>query len=295
MMRPAGTRIVRIAGEGSFIAAEGLDAAALARIVEAHRANRDPSMTLKRNLGTLVTRVRAAGAGLEPGGAIPPELVVKEAPVPWRRRLYYRVGGVSPFARELEASRRLRERGVGAARVLASSLRPRGGTEVLVSERIDRCVPLRDLLWLGDPVVREPAALRALLSRAGAWLRGLHDAGVWQRDMKPSNVLVREGPRGFEDAELFLVDVAAVRLFLRPLGEARRVRNFAQLLDLTVDLDGEPRRMLLEAYAGPGSGDMERLERLERLVGASIEARRDHRERQCGFRHVDEEHRHSPK
>ncbi len=282
---PTRLREVTLPEEGVFLAVEGVSAEALAGILRAHRENRDPARSLKRNLGTVVTRVTLErGTGAEASG-IPVDLVVKEVPVRLLRRWFYRLGGSSPFHREFEMVRRLGELGVRVPCAVACSVRPSGNRAFLITELITGAVPLRDLLWLGDRVLRDREELGTLFSNVGVWLRSVHDLGVWQRDMKPSNVLVRG--LGSRDPELFLVDLTAVRILGRPVGKTRRIRNLAQLLDLTSDLDGPPRLPLLRAYIGP---DTPAIDRWSRLVSEAIEARRDYRERQCGCRYVDEEH-----
>jgi len=293
MKLPPATQVLHVPGEGTMLAREGLRSELIARLIQTHRETRDPERILKRNRGTLVTRVRVDLAAHDREHAAWTEVVVKEVPIPWRRRFHYRLGGRSPFVRELEVCHRLASMGLETARPLACSLRPAGRTEILIAEHLAGCVPLRDLLWLGDGVIREPQELRALLARVGGWLRKVHDAGVWQRDMKPSNILVRRGRAGFDSAALFLIDVTAVRLYPGGLDRGRRVRNLTQLLDLTPDLDGEPRQILVEAYLGAAAPP--ELERWTREVAAGIEARRDARQRRSGYRLVDEEHRYVPK
>jgi tRNA A-37 threonylcarbamoyl transferase component Bud32 len=278
-----GLREIRLAGGELFLAIDGLTAESLRRILDAHRENRDPSRCLKRNLGTVVTRVPCEGFSHE--------LVVKEVPVRPLRRLLYLLGGSSPFRKEFESVRRLQATGVRVPRAIACTIRPRGASEFLVTELIEGCVPLRDLLWLGERVIRDRDELAALFTRVGAWLRSIHDLGVWQRDMKPSNVLVRGAGPDWGGADLILIDLTAVRVLGGPIDETRRVRNLAQLLDLTADLDGPPREPLLRSYLG-GESPAGEVERLARLVDSAIESRRDYRERQCGFRHVDGEHLH---
>jgi tRNA A-37 threonylcarbamoyl transferase component Bud32 len=167
---------------------------------------------------------------------------------------------------------------------MASSLRSVGGTEFLVTEFLQACVALRDLLWCGSSAIEEPEELEGLLSDLGSWLRGVHDRGVWHRDMKTGNIMVRRRARG--PSEFFLVDLVAVRFFRRPLGMRRRARNLGQVLDLPARCDSLARRPLLEAYTGSSEADGS----LERRVDRAVRARRRYRKRKCGFEYVDEEH-----
>jgi hypothetical protein len=102
--------------------------------------------------------------------------------------------------------------------------------------------------------------------------------------MKAGNMLTthpREGPVRF-----FLIDIDAVRMLRGPLGESRRVRNLAQLLDLPARLDAEAAPGLLAGYA---RGDESLRERLGRLASLALEERRRERQERTGARYVDEE------
>lgn len=283
--QPPGPRRIHLAEEGWFLAVPALDAAALSRILAAHRENRDPARILKWNLGTVVTRVRLEACVLPAASGVPAEVVVKEVPVRAPRRLFHALGGASTFRKEFDAASRLERLSIHSPRPMACTYRPGPGAarhrEFLISEMIQGSVPLHDLLWLGGSVLTDTAELRALLERVGAWLRHVHDQGVWQRDMKPSNVLLR-------GKDFFLVDITVLKFLPRPLDDDRRVRNLAQLLDLTRAHDAVAREPLLRAYS---RGRAEDIARWASKVDAAIEARRDYREKQCGFRYVDEEHR----
>jgi hypothetical protein len=269
---------VLVPGRGVFAARPGVGAGAIASLLESHRLEADPARVLKRNRGTVVTRVSSSLPGA------PGEWVVKETPIPWRRRLYHRAGGTSRFAGEFERVEKLAALGIEAPRPLAASSRPAGRSEFLITELISGARPLRDLLWMGPEPLDDPGLRRRLLEGVGAWLRGLHEAGVWQRDMKAGNVLAthpKEGPERF-----VLIDIDGVRILRGPLGESRRVRNLAQILDLPRRLDEEAATGLLAGYAG---GDASLRERLGSLASLALEARRRERQGRTGARHVDEE------
>ena len=71
---------------------------------------------------------------------------------------------------------------------------------------------LRECLWLGESVLQSASERSELLHHLGAWLRGAHDAGLWQRDLKPNNVLVRAASQGSKGGvEFFLLDVDTFR------------------------------------------------------------------------------------
>jgi tRNA A-37 threonylcarbamoyl transferase component Bud32 len=194
------------------------------------------------------------------------------------------LGAPSPFAGDFEKVRRLEALGLQAPRPLAASLRSLGRTEFLVTEFLQGSICLKDLLWCGSSRIEDPRELAEVFSELGAWLRRVHDCGVWHRDLKTGNIMVRCGASGLR--ELVLVDLVAVRFFRRPLGDHRTSRNLGQVLDLPARFDSLARRPLFEAYAGslPASGDLER--RVDRVV----QERRRYRKRKCGFAYVDEEH-----
>ena len=147
-------------------------------------------------------------------------------------------------------------------------------------------------------MIRDRDELCRLLASVGAWLRHVHDLGVWQRDMKPSNVLLKQSTAlrqadpegaGYDSGTFFLVDVTAVRFWGRPLDAHRRARNLCQILDLPAELDEVARTPFLRAYIADGNGEAD-LDPWLRRVAVAIEARRDSRQDRCGFRFVDDEH-----
>lgn len=282
MSRGGPQRIV-VPGEGVVLAAPGVDAAWVAAALAVHRSTLDPERVLKKNLGTLVTRVDARLLPA-PGPGVTGDIVVKEAPRrrarPWFLGFLRRS---SSFARDFQVADRLRQVGVATPRIVACSLEPAGTTELAISEHAAGAVPLRDLLWLGDRVLAEEAARHALLVRVGEWLRRIHDGGVWQRDMKPSNVLLRGDT-------LLLVDISAVRLRKHGLDLERRTRNLAQLLDLPPEVERSARSSLLQYYLAAGGDSPAKFSEWDTRVASAIEARRAARERRSGFRFVDEEH-----
>ncbi len=242
-------RRVVVPGEGSFVAREGLDAAAIEEALREHRACRDPEGILKRGRFRLVTRVRVRFAAEgTPGGGRLVEAVVKERRLPFRWLLVHRMGVPSRFARVPGIAERLGEAGVSAPRVLAASSRVGGSADYLISEYI-RGVSL-GALFSSRPGASGERTPAELLRAVGAWARALHDRGVWQRDLKCENVIARSGSG--RPGDFVLIDFDGVRFFARPLCLSRRARNLAQLLDLPGGVEAEARWDFLESYVSSG-------------------------------------------
>jgi tRNA A-37 threonylcarbamoyl transferase component Bud32 len=289
MRGAAAERLHRIdlPAEGSFLAREDVSAEILLAALRAHRDNRPPSVRLKANLGRVVSRVQIEPARDAAGARAPSQLVVKEVPLPWRRRLLYSLGATCRFRGDFERARRLAEIGFPTPSVLACSLRPAGPREFEITEFISGALSLRELLWLGENALADASERAELLHDLGRWLRRLHERRVWERDLKPNNVLVRRRRPG--PLEFFLVDITETRFLGRPLDAERRARNLGQLLDLPARLDASAPPALVKGYLD--LSEHAGIDRWLERVGARIESRRAHRLRSTGYRYVDEEYR----
>jgi tRNA A-37 threonylcarbamoyl transferase component Bud32 len=138
----------------------------------------------------------------------PPLRVVKDLP---NRRLW--LAGPETFVKE--GSGRLwyngfglETRGIPTPRLLAC----RG--DRVAGRWIEGAVPLWDHL-------KARGVSRDLAHRLARLLRRMHERGVWHRDLKANNVLVRDG-------ELWIVDLDRVE-FSRQVARRGRVENLAQL------------------------------------------------------------------
>ena len=264
---------------GTFLCADGFSKELLASALSAHAQNQQGDRLLKLRFGTVVTRTSIAHdkAAVATFGAS--EVAVKEVAVPTRRRIAYALGCRSRFHRDFNKKRELTRLGVLTPPILVCSWRAVAGKEYEITEFIEGKT-VRQLLWYGETPLSDATDRIDLLTRVGAWVRKLHDQGVWQRDMKAHNVFVGDAP----PQELYLLDITAVKFFGEPLAEERRVRNLGQLLDVPAHLDAAVAAPLLAGYFGGEPGAHAWHDPIRRVV----ESRRQHRLRTDGFRYVDE-------
>jgi len=165
---------------------------------------------------------------MTPDGSIP--VVVKQfRNQGWRKVLQRRLRG-SKAERSWRASVAMTAAGVStpAPVVLVESDQP-DGPSFFISRQIEPAFEVRQLFRriagrddAGDfpAVVVEP-----FLERLGAFCRGIHDAGVWYRDLSLGNVLVR--PNGDGGLGFFVVDCNRARVGQR-LGVIRRSRDICR-------------------------------------------------------------------
>jgi serine/threonine protein kinase len=103
----------------------------------------------------------------------------------------------------------------------------------------------------------DPESLRAEVRRItpalAALVRSLHDRSLSHRDLKASNILIRQD-RGLRDGFLSLIDLVGVRL-QNPVPMNRRVQNLARLSVSLADAPGRTRTeslRFLRAYLPRG-------------------------------------------
>jgi serine/threonine protein kinase len=116
---------------------------------------------------------------------------------------------------------------VAAARVWALALpRPLAARSAfVVQEELVGAVPVNRYVMQCGPDSRGWSRRRALVDAVADWLRALHAGGIEHRDLKGSNLLVREVGGAFE---LLPVDLAELRIGTS-ISEARRAEALAQL------------------------------------------------------------------
>ena len=185
-------------------------------------------------------------------------------------------------AREYANLLRVRAAGFAAVEPLALAERRSALSRdaLLVTRALPAAVPLPEALRHADA-----ARSRALVARAAALARRLHEAGFWHRDLHVGNLLLRGD-------ELWLVDLQKLRVLPFPLPPALRARDLVWLVS-----DGRlgstaPVRVVAEAYVAalPGGPELERFTALlTRAAARAMRARLASRERRClaassGFR-----------
>ena len=248
-----------------------------------HEKNRGTPACLKWKFDTLVTRIPAQSCPGSEALVSSGEIVVKEVPLPWRRRLLCCLGIPSRFERDFERFERLAAFGFQAPRVLGASFVPMGDREYQFTEFAEGDT-LGDLLWMSDTSVVGADARSALLRTVGRSVRALHERGVWQRDLNPLNLLLQQDDG---DWTPLLLDITALRFFSAPLPRVRRLRNLAQLVDLPKRLEEKATEDLLDGYLGDDAADRKAWEQDLRAV---VDQRREGRLRRTGFRYIDDEH-----
>jgi hypothetical protein len=177
-----------------------------------------PGRVLKDDLRTRVSAVAL------PGGS---SVVEKEyRATGLRRRVEDLLRPTAPL-REWQAALALSRRGVAAARIRALALpRPLAARSAfVVQEELVGAVPVNRFVMGREFGSQGWVRRRALVDAVADWLHALHAGGIEHRDLKGSNLLVREVGSSFE---LLPVDLAAVRIG-RSVSETRRAEALAQL------------------------------------------------------------------
>ena len=280
------SRTIRLTvpGAGTFLAVDGLESKHVTAILRQHDAERGGERCLKLRFGTVVTRVSVSAMDELRDLVGGDDVVVKSVVIPWRRRLAYRIGVASKFAVSFKKLEQLDRLGVSSPSIVACSLYPRGGYEFMLTPFIAASQTVQQLLWLSDTPLASSQRSQ-LLESLGRWMRSLHDNGVWQRDFKPDNVVVKGNDPSVD--RFYLLDTSDVRFFGRPLATGRRARNLSQVLDLPLAIETEAHERVLEAYGLP---DGARRDDLRHEFAAALAERRRQRHAKTGFTYIDEEY-----
>ena len=232
----------------------------IVRAIEEHRAAVGRGEALKISLETNVSMVKAAG--------VSGRLCVKEFRY---RGFLHRLKDLvraSPAKRSWVASQALKFRKVGAASAVAlvqSSVCSRRShyfitAEVAGAEAMDRYVKRE---FAGDDSVPFRTRVRFIIATA-EFLRHAHGQGVRHRDLKSSNLLVREEGEGAW--RFFLVDVARVQ-FAERLSDRARIKNLAQLnASMPKLMNWADRLRFFRHYARGGLGFRDKASGLQRVI-----------------------------
>ncbi|MBI4527653.1 MAG: hypothetical protein HY695_27975 [Deltaproteobacteria bacterium] len=174
---------------------------------------------------------------------------------------------------------RLNVLGIKTAPILAVILRDverTGGCSGLVTLSLSPAKTLTLFFMEQLPVPGHEAARRVLIKRLSDFLCGLHDRGVYPKDFKDTNVLVRQCG---DDHRFYIVDCDGL-LFLRSLSRRRRMKNLAQIgITLGEALSPAERLLFLSAYANRYPELKMDLERVELGWKKAIERRQLQRDR----------------
>ncbi|HLY12375.1 MAG TPA: glycosyltransferase [Planctomycetota bacterium] len=189
---------------------------------------------------------------------------IYKAPV-WTRRVKNFLFG-SRARKELECSLGVHDRGIPQAPVVA--MREDGSETWVAIEKLGDWAQLQATLLSSSD-------RRALCTGYGRFARRLHDAGIWQYDFNPTNILVRDG-------RFLLIDFELMKLYDRAVPEGLRVKSLGKLNRVPsvsktdrlrfllgyLDTDQTERRewksaarAILGHYAAQMDHDLERVER----------------------------------
>ncbi len=191
----------------------------------------------------------------------------------WFRRVKGALLG-SRADHELEMSRGVVRRGIPTSPVFAVGRRK--GESCAVFEALDGWVQLQEVLL--DPATDARRRMR-LLFEYGRFARRLHDAGVWQYDFNPTNILVR-------GSEFKVIDFERMKL-ARSLAEAARLRSIAKM-DRIPRLSRSDRLRFIKGYVAGHPEDQRRLGEIVAAVRRFADRKRADDVRRQGRRCVSE-------
>ncbi len=210
----------------------------------------------------------------------------------------------SRAAREFEMCLGVMRKGVPTVPLTGAG--ERGAESFVVVEKLDGWSQLEEVL-LGAEI--EGRSLKELLFQYGLWARQVHDAGVWQYDFNPSNVLVKT----WGDAvEFKIIDFEKMKLY-RAIPEGDRLQLIAKMKRMPKLTDEDWQSFLdgyLHKYPDEQRREREILDKLERyeeeqakkdtvrLMKACVEENRNFRpfetDRYIGYHRRPHENREVP-
>lgn len=143
---------------------------------------------------------------------------------------------------EFHMSLRLVEAGIPTVPLIALGDRPEEG--LVVMEKLEGWTDLQKILLDPD---RLPAEIRDRIRCYGRFARRLHDAGIWQQDFNPTNILASTTAG---EHELKLIDFERMK-WKRSLSTGERYRSLAKMNRIP-RLSRTDRMRFLRAYLGGG-------------------------------------------
>jgi tRNA A-37 threonylcarbamoyl transferase component Bud32 len=251
----------------------------------------DHSLLQKHGIGvqSLVDGFRGGGTGE----------VIQQGPQALVRRLFigsqeiylklYRLRGLRRWVnsewargralRAFQNARRLADLGIKTAPVLAVVGRDRNGTRGESGLFTLSLSPAQRItLFFLDHLAKHDDGRERLsvLRELGSFLFNIHERGVYPRDFKDSNVLLRRADQGYS---FYLVDYDGF-LFASSVSLRRRLKNLYQIgITLGETLTREERLSLLRCYCEGGLLDEPDVERLEQEISGAIQARQQSKQR----------------
>jgi GT2 family glycosyltransferase/tRNA A-37 threonylcarbamoyl transferase component Bud32 len=157
----------------------------------------------------------------------------------WGRRLKVALFG-SRARHELAMSRGVHLRGIPQAPVIA--MREGGGLDWVAIEKLEGWSQLQATL-LASP------DRRRLCASYGRFARRLHNAGIWQYDFNPTNILVKDG-------EFLLIDFERMKLYEKAVPAESRLQSLAKMNRIP-SLSKTDRVRFLKAYLGASSLELQ--------------------------------------
>jgi GT2 family glycosyltransferase len=185
----------------------------------------------------------------------------------WDRRLKTLLFG-SRARHELEMSHGVHLRGIPQAPVVA--MREGGGEDWVAIEKLEGWAQLQATLLASSD-------RRRLCAAYGRFARRLHDAGIWQYDFNPTNILVKDG-------ELLLIDFERMKLYPKPVPADARLQSLAKMNRIP-SISRSDRLRFLKAYLGSAVLELrlwkEAAKDILRRYAAQVEHDVDRSERRC--------------
>jgi GT2 family glycosyltransferase/tRNA A-37 threonylcarbamoyl transferase component Bud32 len=208
----------------------------------------------------------------------------------WKKMLEYTTGGKTYFIKIYKAPgwwRQLRtmvlgsrarhewtmsdgvyHRGIRQAPVVA--MREGGGEDWVAIEKLDGWTQLQETMLAASD-------RRRLCSGYGRFARRLHDAGIWQYDFNPTNILVKGD-------QFRLIDFERMKLYPRAVPRGERMKSIGKM-NRVPSISKTDRLRFLKGYLGSVASELkawkETARELLRVYEAKVEQDIDRSERRC--------------